>query len=80
MVLKMNKKELYTTIGFLLFAGGLTSIILNIVGVEWILLKWMNALPGYVSFLIKLLMIISGIIMIYFHQVDWRNVEDEEEK
>jgi hypothetical protein len=80
MVLKMNKKELYTTIGFLLFAGGLTSIILNIVGVEWILLKWMNALPGYIGFLLKLLMIITGIIMIYFHQVDWRNVDDEEGK
>jgi len=72
----MSKKDLYTTIGFLLFTGGLTSIILNIVGVEWTLLTWMNKLAGHIGFLLKLIMIMGGLIMIYFHQVDWRNVED----
>lgn len=69
----MLKKDLYTTVGFLLMAIGLTSIVLNIVGVEWVLLKWMNKLSGITSFLIKLIMILAGFIIIYLNRADWKN-------
>ncbi len=69
----MLKKDLYTTAGFLLMAIGLTSIVLNIVGVEWVLLKWMNKLSGITSFLIKLIMILAGFIIIYFNRADWKD-------
>lgn len=52
---------------------GLTSIVLNVVGVEWVLLKWMNKLSGLTGFLIKLVMIIAGIIIIYLNKADWKN-------
>ncbi|HMY83219.1 MAG TPA: hypothetical protein PLC76_14195 [Saprospiraceae bacterium] len=69
----MQKKDLYTTAGFLLMSIGLTSIVLNVVGVEWVLLKWMNKLSGLTGFLIKLVMIIAGIIIIYLNKADWKN-------
>jgi len=69
----MLKKDLYTTVGFLLMAIGLTSIVLNIVGVEWVLLKWMNKLSGITSFLIKLIMILAGFIIIYLNRADWKD-------
>jgi len=68
----MNRKDLYTLLGFILFATGLTSIIFNIVGVEWVLLKWMSRLPGMIAFLIKLLMIITGMVTIYWNKGNWR--------
>ena len=68
----MKKKDLYTLIGFLLFATGLTSIILNIVGVEWVLLTWLNYLNPLFGFLLKLVMIVGGMIMIYMSKVNWR--------
>ncbi|QLH29185.1 MAG: hypothetical protein HWD63_07195 [Candidatus Parvibacillus calidus] len=45
----------------------------NVVGVEWVLLKWMNKLSGLTGFLIKLVMIIAGIIIIYLNKADWKN-------
>jgi hypothetical protein len=68
----MRKKDLYTLIGFVVFATGLTSIIFNIVGVEWYLLQWMNLLNPLFSFMLKLLMIVGGMVIIYLNKVNWR--------
>lgn len=69
----MKKKDLYTLIGFILFATGLTSIIFNIVGVEWVLLSWLNNFNPMIGFVLKLFMIVGGMIMIYMSKVDFRD-------
>ncbi|MBK9553791.1 MAG: hypothetical protein IPO45_16680 [Saprospiraceae bacterium] len=68
----MRKKDLYTLIGFILFATGLTSIILNVVGVEWFLLKWMSGIPSLLGFMLKLIMIVGGLVIIYLNKINWR--------
>ncbi|MBK6372528.1 MAG: hypothetical protein IPF67_04605 [Saprospiraceae bacterium] len=68
----MRKKDLYTLIGFILFATGLTSIILNVVGVEWFLLQWMSGIPSLLGFMIKLIMIVGGLVIIYLNKINWR--------
>ena len=70
--IKMKKKDIYTLIGFILFATGLTSIIFNIVGVEWVLLKWLSNFDPLFGFILKLFMIVGGMIMIYMSKVNFR--------
>ena len=68
----MRKKDLYTLIGFILFATGLTSIILNVVGVEWFLLQWMSGIHTLLGFMLKLIMIVGGLVIIYLNKINWR--------
>ena len=68
----MKKKDLYTLIGFLMFVIGLTSIIFNIVGVEWVILKWLSHFNAMFGFLLKLLMVVGGLVIIYLNKVNWR--------
>ena len=71
----MKNKGLLTLIGFVIFATGLTSIIFNIVGVEWYLLQWMTYLHPLLSFMLKLFMIVGGIVMIYLSKVNWKDTD-----
>lgn len=57
-----------TLIGFILLALGLLSIILKMVGVEFSFLLWMDAWGAGVGFVLKLLMIVLGIMVMYFAQ------------
>lgn len=68
----MKKKDLYTLIGFLMFVTGLTSIIFNIVGVEWVILKWLSNFRPMFGFLLKLIMVVGGLVIIYLNKVNWR--------
>lgn len=66
------KKAAWLTVGFLLFFIGFLSLVLNMVGVEFYFLTWLNHLGGLVAFIIKVLMVISGIIIIYLQSSNWR--------
>ena len=57
-----------TLIGFLLLALGLLSIILKMVGVQFSFLLWMDAWGPGVGFVLKLLMVVLGIMVMYFAQ------------
>lgn len=60
-------------IGFLLLALGLLSIILSMVGVQFAFLLWMNSFGPGVAFVLKLLMIVLGIVLMYFAQGGMRS-------
>ncbi|MCR9102831.1 MAG: hypothetical protein NXI25_22960 [bacterium] len=72
----MNKnKAIYTLVGFIIAGLGFSSIILSLVGAKLSFLVWIDefgALPGFVF---KLLMIISGIVMIYLARTDFSGEE-----
>lgn len=68
----MKQKDLYTLIGFILFITGITSIIFNIVGVEWVLLKWLSHFNMLFGFLLKICMVVGGLVIIYLNKVNWR--------
>ncbi|GAB4255979.1 MAG: hypothetical protein Kow0027_22920 [Saprospiraceae bacterium] len=71
------KKAAWLTVGFLLFFIGFLSIILNMVGVEFSFLTWLDRISGLVAFIVKILMIIGGIVILYLNSTNWREEEAE---
>jgi hypothetical protein len=64
-----------TVIGFLLLFTGIVTFFLNVVGVDFFLLEWLYRWNVAVSFGVRILMIIVGMIMIYVGQTDWSREE-----
>jgi hypothetical protein len=56
-----KNKGLWLTTGFLLLVFGLTSIVLQMVGVQWALL----------AFVVKILMIMGGVVLFVLARTDW---------
>lgn len=70
------KKGIYTLIGFLLFIMGGTALVLSLVGLKLSYLLWIDAAGGLVGFMIRIIMMISGIVIAVLNTGNWR--EDEE--
>ena len=64
-----------TVIGFLLLFTGIVTFFLNVVGVDFVLLEWLYRWNVAVSFAVRILMIIVGMVMIYVGQTDWSREE-----
>ena len=71
----MNKSALGALIGFILFALGLTSIFLNMTGLQFAFLGFLENLSGTVLFTINLVLILAGAVIMYLSVTDWKNVE-----
>jgi uncharacterized integral membrane protein len=69
------KKAIWTSIGFLLFIIGFVALVLSLVGVKLSYLNWIDNWGGLPGFIIRLLMIISGIVIVYLTVTDWRREE-----
>ena len=72
----MTSKSIYAIIGFVFIIIGVLSLVLLFVGVQLSFLTWIDAAGRLVGFVIRLLMIMSGFIIITLSQTNWRNVED----
>lgn len=70
------KKALWLTTGFLLFIVGFSALVLSIVGVQFAFLTWIDAPGGLFGMIAKILMIVSGIVIVYLTSTDWRR-DDE---
>jgi len=64
-----------TVIGFLLLILGLVSLLLNLVGVDIFFLTWLYGLGVGISFAVRLLAVVLGIVLIYVGQTDWSREE-----
>ena len=64
-----------TIIGFALFLLGLMSLLLNYVGVDIFFLTWLYDLGVGVSFFIRLMMVVVGLILIYVGRTNWEQEE-----
>jgi hypothetical protein len=64
-----------TVIGFILLITGVMTLVLNIVGVDFILFEWIYRWNVAVSFLFRFLLILAGFVMIYVGQTDWDREE-----
>jgi uncharacterized membrane protein len=58
-------------IGFILFMLGFAALVLQLVGVQFAFLTWIDAAGRLLGFIIRLTMIIAGIILLYIDQTDW---------
>lgn len=59
----MSKRVRWTALGFILFLMGAVSLSINLVGLKFSFLAWIDNFGQLPSFAIKLAMIIVGIII-----------------
>lgn len=72
----MNKnKAIYSLVGFIIAGLGFSSIILSLVGAKLSFLVWIDSIGALPGFVIKLLMIITGIVVIYLARTDFSGEE-----
>ena len=64
-----------TVIGFILLITGVMTLVLNIVGVDFILFEWIYRWNVAVSFLCRFFLILAGFVLIYVGQTDWDREE-----
>jgi hypothetical protein len=64
-----------TVVGFLLLFVGILTLFLNMVGVDLVFMQWIYEANPALSFIIRLVMVIAGLIMIYIGQTDWDREE-----
>lgn len=63
----------WTTVGFFMFLFGFTSLILQVVGLQFSFLLWLDFLgPGW-GFLFRLLMLVIGLVIVYLATSDWQD-------
>ncbi|MEY4204371.1 MAG: hypothetical protein RL013_2075 [Bacteroidota bacterium] len=75
----MKNKGLWLLFGYTLFTLGITAIVLELVGVHWVILSWLELGGRLLAFAGKLLMIIAGVLMIVFARTDWeREMRNDE--
>ena len=61
-----------TLFGFLLAGTGFLALVLSLVGVKLAWLTWIDAPGPLFGFVARLIMILSGIVIIYLAQTDFR--------
>ncbi|NRA52178.1 MAG: hypothetical protein HRU12_23870 [Phaeodactylibacter sp.] len=72
----MNKnKAIYSLVGFIIAGLGFSSIILSLVGAKLSFLVWIDSIGALPGFVIKLIMIITGIVVIYLARTDFSGEE-----
>jgi len=79
----MKNKSLWILTGLLLLIFGFTAIVLQLVGVSWAFLHFLDQIGGLFAFVMKVLMVMAGILLIVIARTDWeqekqRTLEDEE--
>ncbi|MEM6319720.1 MAG: hypothetical protein AAF960_18760 [Bacteroidota bacterium] len=69
-------KSVKTLIGFVLFIVGGLALVLSLIGVQLSYLTWIDSGGLLLGFVLRLLMILSGIVIVVLTRTNWR--EDEE--
>ncbi|MBT8188797.1 MAG: hypothetical protein KJO29_00090 [Bacteroidia bacterium] len=66
----MNKRNILTILGFLIFFFGFMALIFSLVGIRFTFLKFIDAPGATFGFVVRLIMVFGGIIMIYISRMD----------
>lgn len=65
----LMKKEYVTIVGFFLFLAGFMAIVLSLVGLQLTFLSWIQSFGKGISIIIKLVMLFSGLIIMYISKM-----------
>ncbi|MBL7825350.1 MAG: hypothetical protein JNJ57_01890 [Saprospiraceae bacterium] len=76
----MKHSGLWLLLGYALLTFGVTSMVMQLVGVHWAFLGWLEMGGRLVAFVAKILMIIGGILTIVFARTDWERERRESEE
>lgn len=67
----MKNKGLWLLLGYTLMTLGLTSLVMQVVGVHWYFLGILEWGGRLLSFILKTFMVVSGVLIIVFAHTDW---------
>lgn len=67
----MKHKGYYTLLGLLLFIFGISAIILQVVGVQWAFLSFLERMGRLFAFVVKILMSMAGVVILVLANTDW---------
>lgn len=76
----MKNKGLWLLLGFVLMILGFTSMIMQLVGVHWAFLgfiEWAGRLWGFV---LKIVMVLAGILILVLANTDWERERRESQE
>ena len=76
----MQKRDLQTLIGFILFITGFVALTLALVGIRISFLAWMDNINPVFGFVMKLVMILAGLIIVVIAQGNDYEQDDRWEK
>lgn len=60
-----------TLTGFILFMTGMLALMLSTVGIYFSFLKFLEIWGGFVAFLLKILLVITGFVLIYLSKIHY---------
>lgn len=73
----IKNKGYWLLLGYTLFTLGITSIIMQMVGVNWAFLQFLQWGGGLFAFVAKILMTIAGVVVIVLANTDWKREREE---
>ncbi len=73
----MKNKGYWLLLGYTLFTLGLTAIIMQMVGVQWAFLSFIELGGRLLGFLVKVLMVLAGVWLITMAHTDWKREREE---
>ena len=66
-------------LGFVLVVTGLTALILQVIGTQWVFLQFLEKGGRLFAFLVKILMVMAGFIIYALANMDWDREREESE-
>jgi len=73
----MKNKPYWTLLGALLLIFGFTALILQMIGVNWWFLQFLELGGRLFAFVAKILMVLAGVFVIVFAHTDWERERRE---
>ncbi len=67
----MKRKGLWLLVGFLLVILGFSAIILQLVGINWAFLAFLEWGGLLLAFVLKIVMILAGVVVVVLANTDW---------
>lgn len=67
----MNRRAIWTFIGFVILATGMMAVILSVVGIKFSFLVWLDDIGRLFGFVVKLLMIVFGTMIMVISRSDF---------
>lgn len=75
----MKYRGYYTLLGLLLFIFGISAIILQVVGVQWAFLSFLERLGRLFAFVVKILMSMAGVVILALANTNWERERKDSE-
>ena len=67
----LDKRTWLLIAGFFTFSIGFLSLILQLIGLDFQFLNWLNFAGALTGFILRIFMILGGIIMAAWSRTDW---------